>query len=67
MTADELRAWRTSHALSRQQLAELLGLSASIIDEYERGYRRGNAAQPRPIPRVVVLALERLGGETVRL
>ena len=41
--AQKALAWRKAQKLSRAKLAELIGFSASQIQDYEEGERRGKA------------------------
>lgn len=65
MTPAELVAWRARMGMTAKASAEALGLSVNGYAAYERGWamvmRDGlNFCDPRPIPKHVALACERL-------
>src|SRR5712691_7455770 len=49
-----LRAWREAHGLSLQEVADLIGVSTSLLSRAERGERRLS-------PRLKVACARRLG------
>lgn len=57
MTAADLTTWRKRLGLTKGEAAKALGLSPNGYGAYERGYY---GSCPRPIPRHVELACERL-------
>jgi transcriptional regulator with XRE-family HTH domain len=57
--AEDLIAWRKAYMLSRQQLADLLGVHYSTMERWEGGKSR--------IPNMVPLALETLAGQRQQL
>jgi predicted transcriptional regulator len=59
------RQWRETRQISRKQLAEMSGFSASSIQDYETGYRRGHRAEtiPETAWRRYALALAALDGD----
>jgi DNA-binding XRE family transcriptional regulator len=70
MTTADLQAWRSRLGLTAKAAAEALGLSINGYAAYERGYiemttdyLRGKPVvgrSPRPVPKHVALACERL-------
>jgi hypothetical protein len=72
MTPAELIAWRARLGLTAKAAAEALGLSINGYAAYERGYVVGKTPhsgpngwpsfpqKPRPVPKHVALACERL-------
>jgi len=57
MSSAELIAWRERMGITKGEAAKALGLSPNGYGAYERGYY---GSCPRPIPRHVELACERL-------
>ena len=59
MTAEALRAWREARGLSRQGLADMMGLHANTILRMEEGERRdgGNPVQITKLHRLALAAL----------
>lgn len=55
MTAAELKSWRKGLGLTQPQAAEALGISLSMLCNYEKGIDR-QTKRPAPIPRTVALA-----------
>lgn len=59
MTPDEVTGWRHEYVLTRQQLADLLGIHPTTVSRWERG--------STPPPRWLPLALESLAGQREKL
>lgn len=59
MTPEDVVAWRKAYVLSRQQLADLLGIHPTTVSRWERG--------TTPPPRWLPLALETLAGQREKL
>jgi transcriptional regulator with XRE-family HTH domain len=62
MTPHDLRNWRANLNLTQQQAADLLGVSVTTVELYERGVRR-DSNKPVPIPRYIELACATLNLE----
>jgi transcriptional regulator with XRE-family HTH domain len=60
MSAEALRAWRDERGLSRQALADLLGLHVNTIVRMEEGERREAGGRPVEITKLHRLALAAL-------
>jgi transcriptional regulator with XRE-family HTH domain len=56
MTHTDLAALRERLGMTRREMAEELGISASRLLDYEIGYTRGRRT-PAPIPKAIQLAL----------
>lgn len=59
MTPDDVLRWRKDFLLTRQQLADLLGIHPTTVSRWERG--------TTPPPRWLPLALETLAGQREKL
>jgi len=60
MMPGELIAFRRRMGWSQQTLADRLEISKSRIQDYERGWTRGEHPRRAPIPYVIALACESL-------
>jgi transcriptional regulator with XRE-family HTH domain len=59
MTADEFRNWRLGLGWTQPEAANRLGISVSMLSDYERGTRRGTI-RAAPVPTAIALACETL-------
>ena len=55
MTPTDFRAWRKRLSLTQEEAAAALGISTSMISNYEAGEIR-STDHPAPIPKTVALA-----------